>query len=344
MADPRFFKVAGPFTLGRLAEITGSQLSDESAASREVSDVAALQDADGMKLSFLDNRKYLPAFKTTKAGACIVKPDFAAQAPAGVVCLINKNPYKAYALAAQAFYPEPAVQDFRAPSAVIDPSAVIGKGCSIEHYAVIGKNVKIGNGCRIQSHAVICDGVEIGDGCDIGAHAYLTHCLIAQKVRLHPGVCIGRPGFGFAIDPAGFVSVPQLGRVIIEAGVEIGANTTIDRGAGPDTVIGAGSRIDNLVQLGHNVKTGKMCVIVAQTGISGSTQLGDGVITGGQAGLAGHLKIGSGTRIAAQSGIMRDIEPGSEVMGSPAVPLRQYMRQVALLSKMTDKKGSNDGH
>lgn len=344
MADPRFFKCAGPFTLGKLAELTGSELSDKGAAETEVTDVAPLQTATPGQLSFLDNRKYLESFKATKAGACIVRPEFAEAAPDGVVCLLNKSPYKAYALAAQAFYPDPAPEDYRAASAVIDETASIGAEVSIAPNVVIGKNVKIGDGTRIHPNAVICDGVEIGRKCEIGANTYLTHCLISDGVRLHPGVCIGRPGFGFAIDPAGFINVPQLGRVIVEAGVEIGANSTIDRGAGPDTIIGAGTRIDNLVQIAHNVQTGRMCVIVAQTGISGSTQLGDGVMTGGQAGLAGHLKVGSGTRIAAQSGIMRDIPAGSEVMGSPAVPIRQYMRQVAILSKMSGKKkaGNDD--
>jgi UDP-3-O-[3-hydroxymyristoyl] glucosamine N-acyltransferase len=341
MADPRFFKKSGPLALGRIAELTGSELSDPSAAAQEVSDVAPLQDAGEGALSFLDNRKYIEAFRATKAGACIVRPEFAAQAPNGVVCLLNKNPYKAYALAAQAFYPEPAPSEFRAPTAHVDPTATIGQGCSIEHGAYIGKYAKIGNGCRIQPNVVICDGVEIADGCDIGANSYLTHCTLGPKVRLYPGVIVGRPGFGFAIDPGGFVSVPQLGRVVIEAGVEIGANSTIDRGAGPDTVIGAGTRIDNLVQIGHNVRVGRMCVIVAQSGISGSTQLGDGVVVGGQSGFAGHLKIGSGSRIAAQSGIMRDLPPKSEVMGTPAVPLRQFMRQVAIAAKMA-KKG--EGH
>jgi UDP-3-O-[3-hydroxymyristoyl] glucosamine N-acyltransferase len=271
-----------------------------------------------------------------------VRPELAGVAPAGTVCLTHKNPYKAYAIAAQAFYPAEPAASFRAPTALIDKTAVIGSDCSIEDGVIIGANAKIGSRCRIQAHAVIRDGVEIGDDCDIGAHAYITHALIGSKVRLHPGARIGRPGFGFAIDPAGFVSVPQLGRVIIESDVEIGANTTIDRGAGPDTVIGQGTRIDNLVQIGHNVKIGKGCVIVAQVGISGSTQVGDYVMMGGQAGVAGHIKIGSKTKIAAQSGIMRDIPPGTEYMGSPAVPIRQAMKQVALLAKLAIKKGSND--
>jgi UDP-3-O-[3-hydroxymyristoyl] glucosamine N-acyltransferase len=149
---------------------------------------------------------------------------------------------------------------------------------------------------------------------------------------------VGRPGFGFAIDPAGFVSVPQLGRVVIEDGVEIGANTTIDRGAGPDTVIGAGTRIDNLVQIGHNVQIGRNCIIVSQTGISGSTKFGDFVMAGGQSGFAGHLTVGNGAKIAAQSGIMRDIPAGAEVMGYPATDLKQFMRQVATLSRLSVRK------
>ena len=291
--------------------MTGSALSDPASASVSVVDVSTLQDADATKVSFLDNRKYLDSFKTTKARACFVRPEFAAAAPQGTACLTHRSSYKAYALAAQAFYPAEPVREYRAQSAVIDPSASIGKDCSIEHGAVIGRNVRIGSRCRIQAHAVIRDGVEIGDDCDIGPNVYLTHCLIGSKVRLHPGVCVGRPGFGFAIDPAGFVAVPQLGRVIIESDVEIGANSTIDRGAGPDTVIGQGTRIDNLVQLGHNVRLGKACVIVSQSGISGSTQLGDFVMAGGQSGFAGHLKMAraqKSPRSRASCGISRPAE------------------------------------
>jgi UDP-3-O-[3-hydroxymyristoyl] glucosamine N-acyltransferase len=340
MADKRFFTVKGPFTLGALAELTGSDLSDPVAASNTVVDVATLEEADATKISFLDNKKYAGAFKATRAGACFVRPEMATFAPAGTVCLTSKNPYKAYAIAAQAFYPLPTPRAYVAPTAHVDPSAVIGADTYIGPGVVIGAQVKIGARCRIHPHAVIEQGVEIGDDSDIGAHSYITHAIIGRKFRLHPGAVIGRPGFGFALDPAGYVSVPQLGRVLIEDDVEIGANTTIDRGAGPDTVIGQGTRIDNLVQLGHNVRLGKYCVIVSQTGISGSTRLGDYVMTGGQSGLAGHLTIGKGARIAAQSGIMRDLPDGAEVMGSPAVPIKQFMRQIALLAKLVTRKGS----
>lgn len=342
MADQRFFENTGPFTLGQLAELTGAVLSDPAAAGKSVVDLAPLQEAGADHVSFLDNKKYLDVFKNAKAGACFARADHAVVAPAGMVCLVSANPYKSYALAAQAFYPQAPATAFRAPSAVVDPTAVVGDHSYLDHGVVIGKNVKIGNNCMIGAHAVVCDGVEIGDDSRIDARVYITHALIGKHVHIQPGAVIGSPGFGFAIDPAGFVSVPQLGRVIIEDHVDIGANTTIDRGAGPDTVIGRGSRIDNLVQIGHNVQIGKQCVIVSQTGISGSTQLGDFVMTGGQSGLAGHLKIGTGAKIAAQSGVMRDIDPGSEMMGSPAMPIRQFMRQTAVWQRMSLKKGKED--
>ncbi len=342
MADKRFFTVAGPFTLGQLAEMTGSVLSDPAAAGRSVVDVATLQEANENKVSFLDNKKYAESFRQTKAAAVFVRPELAVGAPAGTVCLTHKNPYKAYAIAAQAFYPGEKPRASVAPTAVIDPSALIGGESAIEHGVVIGRNVKIGARCRIQANAVIRDGVEIGDDADVGPNVYISHAIIGNKFRVHPGAVIGRQGFGFALDMGGYVAVPQLGRVVIGNDVEIGANTTVDRGAGPDTEIGDGTRIDNLVQIAHNVKIGKFCVIVSQTGISGSTQLGDYVMTGGQSGFAGHLKIGAGAKIAAQSGIMRDIPPKEEVMGSPAVPIRQHLRQVALLSRMSAKKGQEE--
>lgn len=343
MADKRFFKVAGPFTLGDLAKITGSELSDPSASGKVVHDVAPLQEANDRHISFLDNRKYADYFRNTHAAACFVRPEIAGEAPAGVVTLKHKNPYKAYALAAQAFYPPDAPAAFVALSAFVDPSAKLGKDCRIDHGVVISANAKLGDRCRIRANAFIGDGVEIGDDSDIGPNTYISHSLIGKKARIHPGAIIGRQGFGFAIDPTGYIAVPQLGRVLIEDDVEIGANTTVDRGAGPDTVIGQGTRIDNLVQVGHNVRIGKYCVIVAQTGISGSTQLGDYVMTGGQSGFAGHLKVGNGAKIAAQSGIMRDVPAGEEVMGTPAVPIRQFMRQATQMSKLaTAKKGNNE--
>ncbi|MBX9634404.1 MAG: UDP-3-O-(3-hydroxymyristoyl)glucosamine N-acyltransferase [Magnetospirillum sp.] len=339
MADPRFFTVAGPFSLARLAEISGAEMASGADPMAEFRDVASLDQAGPGEISFLDNRKYAAAFLASKAGAVIVHPDMADKAPAGMALLLSKDPYRAYAKVAQAFYPQPAPEPWVAPSAVIDPTAKLGAGCRVEHGAVIGARAEIGQRCRIGVNAVIADGVVMGDDCIIGATATLQCAMIGSRVNIYPGARIGQDGFGFAMGPQGHLRVPQLGRVIIGDDVEVGANTTIDRGAGPDTVIGSGSMIDNLVQIGHNVQLGRGCVIVAQVGISGSTKLGDFAAAGGQAGIAGHLTIGPGARIAAQAGVLRDIGPRETVGGTPAVPQMEWLRQSAVLSKLIRRKG-----
>lgn len=335
MADPKFFDNKGPFSLAELAEKTGCEIVGDTSLS--VNDVAPLDQAGPEQISFLDNIKYKDQFLGTKAGACFVSPAMQDFAPDGCALLVSKQPYKAYALAAQAFYPEDKPQAHISELAMIAKSAEIGDSCTIEPGAVIHDGAKIGAQCWIESGAVIGRNVEIGDHSRVGSNATLSHCILGQHVRIYPGACIGQDGFGFAIDPAGHVKVPQLGRVMIHDGVQIGANTTVDRGAGPDTVIGQGTWIDNLVQIGHNAKVGMGCIIVAQAGVSGSTELGDFVAMGGQVGIAGHLKIGSGARIAAQSGVMKDIGPGEEHMGYPAMPLKSFMKQTAMLKRMLKK-------
>jgi len=338
MADPRFFRLAEPIPLGVLARRCGAELGESVDPTQMFVDVAPLDLAGPDHVSFLDNRKYVESFKASSAGACVVHPDMVDQAPAGMRLLISNNPYRAYALVAQAFYPRPPAEPGIASTAVVDDSAIIGVGVTIEAGAVIGPRAEIGDRCLIESNAVIGEAVTIGEDSIVGANATLSHCMVGARVCIYPGACIGQRGFGFAIDPAGHVKVPQLGLVRIEDDVEIGANTTIDRGTGPDTVIGAGSMIDNLVQIGHNVRLGKGCVIAAQVGMSGSSVLGDMVIMGGQGGIAGHLKIGSGVQIAAQSGILKDIESGAKVMGTPAKPLKQFFREVAILGQMAKKR------
>ncbi|MEW5726381.1 MAG: UDP-3-O-(3-hydroxymyristoyl)glucosamine N-acyltransferase [Pseudomonadota bacterium] len=338
MADPRFFTVAGPFSLARLAEIASAEIAPGADPTTEFSDVAPLEVAGPGMVSFLDNRKYAAQFADSKAGACVVHPDMADKAPAGMALLLSADPYRAYARIAQAFYPARPPEAWVAPTAWVDPAAKVGEGCRIEPGACIGAGAEIGQRCRIGANAVIGDGVVIGDDCIIGSNATVQFAMIGNRVNIYPGARIGQDGFGFAMGPQGHLKVPQLGRVVIGDDVEVGANTTIDRGAGPDTVIGAGSMIDNLVQIGHNVQLGRGCVIVAQVGISGSTRLGDFVAAGGQAGITGHLKIGPGARIAAQSGVMRDIGPGETVGGAPAVPMTEWLRQCAALGKLARKK------
>lgn len=342
MADPRFFKKPSALSLAQLAGLTGAELADQAQGGYLVEDVAPLDTAQTNTLSFLDNAKYRDQFQSTKAGACIVHPDMVKLAPAGLKLLISKSPYKVYAQAAQAFYPVALPANGIAATARIHDTAKIGSGCVIQDYAVIGANVEIGADTWIEPHAVVSDGTKIGAKCRIGPHVSISHALIGDNVRIYGGARIGQDGFGFAIDPAGFVKVPQLGRVIIEGHSEIGANTTIDRGALGDTVIGAGTWIDNMVQIAHNVKIGKACMIAAQVGVSGSTEIGDYVAIGGQAGFAGHLKIGSLARIAAKSGVTRNVPFKEEWMGYPAMPLKQYLRQVATLNRLIARKNPSN--
>ncbi len=337
MADPKFFQKSKSFTLSELAEIAGGELADAAAGSYEIQDVAALDKAGEHEVSFLDNVKYKEQFTATKAGACIVHPELAEFAPSGVKLLLSKSPYKAYAKVAQAFYPDNKPEGHISDKAHIHETAQISAGCTIEAGAHISEGAVIGENSWIEAGAYIGPSVEIGQGCRVGVSATLSHCRIGDYTRVYTGARIGQDGFGFAIDPAGHVKVPQLGRVIVGSHVEIGANTTIDRGAGPDTVIGQGTWIDNLVQIGHNVQIGRGCVIVSQVGISGSTVIEDFVAIGGQAGVAGHLHVGQGVRIGAQSGVMRDVPAGQEVMGAPAIPGKEFMRQVATLKRLIKK-------
>jgi len=341
MPDPRFFKKARRFDVDELAEKFSCEIVNGLDQTLVLDDVAPLQVAQKNDLTFFDNIKYKADFTKTQAGACFVSEKVLDYAPEGLVCLVSDQPYKAYALAAQAFYPEALPKPDISIRAFIHKSAKIGKGCAIEDGAYIGEDVEIGDQVWIEANAVVRENVKIGARCRVGSNTSLSHCLIGEDVRIYPGVRVGQDGFGFAIDPAGHVKVPQLGRVIIEDHVEIGANTTIDRGAGPDTIIGQGTWIDNLVQIGHNVQIGRGCVIVAQVGVSGSTVIDDYVAIGGQSGIAGHLHVGKGARIGAQSGVMRDIPPGEEQLGSPALPAKQFLRQVVALNRLIKNKKSD---
>jgi len=282
----------------------------------------------------LDNRKYTGALAVTRAGAVIVRAELADRVPPGAVAIVTAEPYGAWARVAALFHPLPPASPGVHPSAVVAHDAVVDPSAEVGPLVVIGARAEIGQRCLIGPGAVIGEGVVIGADCRIGAHVSISHALLGQRVVIFPGARIGQDGFGFAMAEAGFVSVPQLGRVILEDDVEVGANTTIDRGSLHDTRIGAGSRLDNLVQIGHNVRLGRGCVIVALAGISGSTVLEDHVMVAGQAGLAGHIRIGRRARIGAQAGVMSDVQAGAEVVGSPAQPAREFFRYVAVLRRL----------
>lgn len=336
LADPRFFARTGPHLLARLAEATGAE--PRGPADRMLAAVAPLATAGPDSVSFLDNRRYLDQLAGTRAGAIILQPELAGRAPAGAALLVTAQPYLAWARACALFHPEPPARPGIHPSAVVDPAASLAPGCEVGALAVIGAGAEIGAGTRIGAHAVIGPGCVLGEACRIGEGASLSHAILGARVFVYPGARIGQPGFGFAPGPRGFETVPQLGRVLVGDDVEVGANTCIDRGSAGDTVVGAGTRIDNLVQIGHNVRIGRMCIIVAQAGISGSTELGDFVQMGAQAGLTGHLKVGERARIAAQSGVMSDLDAGAEVGGSPAENLRSLMQGVLLVRRLVAER------
>lgn len=334
MPHSRFYDRKGPFSARELAEAVGAELYQGELGRRMFVDVAPLSHAQNDQISFLDNTRYTQQFSESGAGACIVRARNIPQAPQGMVLLIAENPYVAYAQIAAMFYPEPSAEVGIHPTAVIHPSATIGKGCAIEPYAVIEAGVEVGEGSSVGAGTVLRRGVSIGKNCRIAANCHVAYTMMGDRVIVHPNVAIGQDGFGFATERGHHVKVPQLGKVMIGNDVEIGAGTCIDRGAAPDTIIGDDVKIDNLVQIGHNVRLGKGCIIVAQVGISGSTHLGDFVVVGGQTGIAGHLTIASGTRIAAQSGVMRSVEKAMDIGGAPAMPSREWHRQTLAIKNL----------
>jgi UDP-3-O-[3-hydroxymyristoyl] glucosamine N-acyltransferase len=339
MADPRFYENRGPFTLSHLAEVSEATLRGGHDPNQTVHDVAPLDTATADQISFLDNVQYIQAFKDSSAGACLVHPDRVGDAPPSMVLLVSDTPYRSYGLVARAFYPSDVARPGIAPSAVVDGTASIGAGSEIDAGVVVGPGAEIGENCIIGANSVVGAGVVLGDDVQISANVTLRFCIIGSRVRILAGARIGEDGFGFAPGPTGPVSIPQIGRVIIGDNVEIGANTAIDRGAGPDTVIGEGTRIDNLVQIGHNVTIGRFCIIVGQVGIAGSSTLEDFSVLAGQVGIAGHVTVGKGAQVGAQAGVMKDIPAGVSVVGSPAVPVKQYFRQLAMLQRLVNRKG-----
>jgi UDP-3-O-[3-hydroxymyristoyl] glucosamine N-acyltransferase len=305
--------------------------------------VAPLDLAGPRDLAFVDHRRHADALARSQAGAVVVAPAMVSLVPSGCVAIVADAPKLAWARAASLFFPLPPARPGVHPTAAVDPTARIDASAEIGPLAVVGAGAEIGPRCRIGPAAVIGDGVVLGPDCRIGAHASLSHALLGARVYVYPGARIGQDGFGFEPGPAGFETVPQLGRVLIGDDVEVGANTTIDRGAGDDTVIGAGCRLDNLVQIGHNVRLGRCCVIVSQVGISGSAVLEDFVVVAGQAGVAGHLHIGAKARIGAQSGVMANVAAGADVVGAPAQPVRLFFRELAVIRKLAKRMSGPGG-
>jgi len=346
MADPTFFPRPAGISAGDLAERTGAEVRGDPA--RVVRGVGPLDEAGPDDLSFIDNHRYLGLLAGTRAGVVVCSAKDHERVPATAVALVAANPYRAFAQATALLYPEAV----RPPGMVggvgvsshawVDPSARLEDGVVVEPGAVVGPGVEIGSRTVIAATAVIGANVRIGRNCYVGSGASLQHTLVGNRVIIHPGVRIGQDGFGFAMGPGGHLKVPQIGRVVIQDDVEIGANTTIDRGANRDTIIGEGTKIDNQVQIGHNVVVGRHCVIVSQVGVSGSTVLEDYVVLAGKVGLAGHIRIGAGAQVAGGSNVAHDIPAGERWVGTPAQPIRQWMQEKMALTALArgrrDKK------
>ncbi|MEZ5839615.1 MAG: UDP-3-O-(3-hydroxymyristoyl)glucosamine N-acyltransferase [Hyphomicrobiales bacterium] len=349
MSDPVFFRPAAPVSVAEIIELTGARLvaGDETAT---IAGVAPLEHASDGDLAFLDNPKYAPALATTGASVIILGRRYADKAPAGKTVLEAADPYRSFARVSARLFPAAVRLEGAfggeagvAAGAHVHESARIEDGATIEPGAVVGAGAEVGRGTVICSGAGVGAGVRVGRDGYVGPGATLIHALLGNRVIIHPGVRVGQDGFGFAMGPQGHLKVPQVGRVIIQDDVEIGANTTIDRGANRDTIIGEGTKIDNLVQIGHNVVMGRHCVIVSQTGISGSTTLEDFVVLGGQVGCIGHVRVGMGAQIAASSNIASDVPPGARWGGSPAKPVREWFREITLLKNLAAEKARKDG-
>jgi UDP-3-O-[3-hydroxymyristoyl] glucosamine N-acyltransferase len=337
MADKVFYKHNGKKSLGDIARIAEAELVSTDKANELIADVCSVESAGAEDICFFYDKKNKALAEKIKAKACITTAELRALIPEGVAVLISANPKLSFIKLVSAYYAENLPAPKIEADAHIAATAKLGKDCYVGHGAVIEDDVVIGDNCIIEANAYIGRGCQIGDRCRIANNASVTYCLMGNDCYIFTGARIGQDGFGFSVVNGRHQRIPQIGRVIIGNDVEVGANTCVDRGALDDTIIGDGCRIDNLVQVAHNDKIGRCCILVSQTGIAGSCTFGDYVVTGGQSGFADHLNIGSGAQIAAQSGVMRDIEPGAIVMGSPTVPFKDFMRQVAFLQKNSKK-------
>jgi len=337
MADTLFYEHSTAKTIKEIAKISNAEIITKGKENELIENVCSIESAGASDLCFFYDKKNKAKAQSIKAKACITIKELASLVPEGVIVLVSENPKLSFIELINSFYAEHKHHYGIDAKAVVASTAKLGKNCYVGPFAVIEDDVVIGDDCIIEANAFIGRGCKIGNNCRIANNASVTYCLMGNDCYVYTGARIGQDGFGFSVVEGRHRRIPQIGRVIIGNDVEVGANTCIDRGALDDTIIGDGCRIDNLVQVAHNDKIGNYCILVAQTGIAGSCTFGDYVVCGGQTGFADHLSIGSGAQIGAQSGVMRDIEPGAIVMGSPTVPFKDFMRQVAFLQKNSKK-------
>ena len=335
MPDPRFYERLPPVTVGDLATLVGARVLDSGSAGRVISGVAPLASARRGDVAFCIGRRHIDELALTAAGACFVGEGQASAVPSGCAALVTPLPQAAYAAAAdclvRARRPDASAQ-------AVHPTAVLEDDVFVSAGAVIGAGAEIGRGTVIGPGAVIGAGVAIGRDCVVGPRVVVGFTLMGDRVRIYAGAVIGEPGFGATLGPRGVIDIPQLGRVIIQDGVTVGANSCIDR-----TVIGENTKIDNLVQIAHNVTIGRNCVLAAHTGVSGSVVIGDGCMLGGRVGISDHITIGAGARLAAAAGVIKNVPAGESWGGTPARPMSRWMRETAMLARLTRRRPGEHG-
>ena len=323
------------FTAAEAAPLLGGELVGDGAV--RIEGVAPLDRAGSGDLSFLVNKKYLEAFQASRAGAVLCTEEHRSAQPGPATRIIVKDPQRAMLGAVKALFPEPPRPSGVDPTARIGKGAVLGSDVYLGPHVVVGAETRIGDRAVLMAHVVVGNRTEIGADCTLYPHVVLyDRAVLGERVILHAGARIGCDGFGYVPGKQGHEKIPHAGGCQIGDDVEIGANTTIDRGSVDDTVIGAGTKIDNLVQIGHNCRIGRRCLIMAQVGLAGSTRIEDDVILAGQVGVGGHLTIGSKARVGAQSGVTASLEPGVTVSGYPARSHREALRRDASLSRLAE--------
>ena len=319
-------------TADAIAGLVGGTLLGDAAAT--VSAVAPLDRAEAHHLTFLANAKYAELAAARPLGVVLVTPELAEQTAARARIVVT-NPHEAMLPLLPLLYPPQTQAAGVHQSAVLGRGVLLGDDVSIGAYVVIGDSATIGARTRLDAHCVVGAGVNVGDECHLyPAVTLYAGTTIGARVRVHAGARLGSDGFGYVFRDGAHTKIPHVGRCIVENDVEIGANATIDRGSIDDTVIGAGTKIDNLVHVAHNVRIGRLCLLMAQVGVAGSARIEDGVILAGQAGIAGHLTIGKGARIAAQGGVFGSIPAGETWSGYPARPHREALRAQAAMFKL----------